>query len=143
MSAWNFRTRRGSTKEITFREMTSVPSIFSVEKTALTAAIAYVASIIVLLLIRRRTNALSWSQVIILALVVGFSVLAWRMAGNVAQLNDDPIPPFSPNDLLCPIVTYVLVSLYAAFRRPADTTQWERTRAWLTLVSFVVNVLFI
>ncbi len=59
------------------------------------------------------------------------------------QLNDDPIPLFSPNDLLCPIVTYVLLSLYAAFTRPANVARWERTRAWLTLVSFVVNVLFI
>ncbi|MGB8647457.1 MAG: hypothetical protein WCF84_19635 [Anaerolineae bacterium] len=120
-----------------------IPSVFSFEKIALTAAIATAASLIVLWIIRRRTNALSWAQVVLLALGVGFSVLAWHMAGNVAQLNDDPIPPFSPNDLLCPIVTYVLLGIYADFQRPADRAQWDRTRAWLTLVSFVVNVLFI
>lgn len=123
--------------------MPNVPSIFSFEKIALTAAIAFVVSLSLLLILHRRTNALTIAQVIIVALLVGFSVLAWRMAGNVAQLNDDPIPPFSPNDLLSPVVTYVLLSLYAAFYRPADIGQWERTRAWVTLVSFVVNVIFI
>ena len=83
------------------------------------------------------------SELVILGVIVGFSVFAWRMAGHVAQLNDDPIPPFSPNDLLCPVVTYALLGIYAAFHRPTDFAQWEKTRAWLTAVSFVVNVLFI
>jgi hypothetical protein len=123
--------------------MPNVASIFSVEKITLTAAIALVGSLVLLLFIHRRSDTFSMGQLIILAVIVGFSVLAWRMAGNVAQLNDDPIPPVSPNDLLCPVVTYVLLGLYAAFRRPTDLAQWEKTRALLTLVSFVANVLFI
>jgi hypothetical protein len=65
------------------------------------------------------------------------------MAGNVAQRNQDPIPPFSPNGLPCPVVTYVLLDIYSAFHHPAHSAQRERTRAWLTLVSVVVNVVFI
>jgi hypothetical protein len=69
--------------------------------------------------------------------------LAWRSAGNVPLLNDDPIPPFSPNDFLCPMLTFVALELYAAFRQPSLPSNWEKTRAGLTLVSFVVNVLVI
>lgn len=78
-----------------------------------------------------------------IALIVGVSVFFWRLAGNVPQLNDDPIPPFSPNDVLCPIVSYVSLGGYAAFRPPAQAANWEKVRAWLTLISFVVNVVAI
>lgn len=123
--------------------MPGVPSVFSLEKISLTAVIAFAVSLITLFILRRRGNNPSIPQAVILSFIVGFSVLAWRMAGNVAQLNDDPIPPFSPNDLLCPIITYMLLDIYAAFHRPTDMSQWEKTRAWLMAVSFVVNVLFI
>ncbi len=123
--------------------MPDISSVFSVEKIALTAAIAFVAALIVLLILHRYTRAFSVGEVFILAVLVGLSVFAWRMAGNVAQLNDDPILLFSPNDLLCPIVTYVVLGLYAAFRQPTNAAEWDKTRAWLTIVSFVVNVVFI
>ena len=113
--------------------------MFPLDQIALTAAAAFVASVGVLWIMRRR----DMKEMIVLALVVGISVLAWRLAGNVAQLNDDPIPLFSPNDFLSPVVTYVSLGMYAAFRRSMDLSRWERTRAWLTVVSFVVNVLFI
>jgi hypothetical protein len=77
--------------------------------------------------------------------VVGLSVLAWRLAGNVKELNDDPLPPFSPNDWLCPVITYVFLNVYAAFRTSLkkDRNRWEQVRALLTIVSLVVNVLAI
>ncbi len=123
--------------------MPGIPSVFSINQIALTAALAFVASLVLLLVLRRRAKAPTGQEVIILAALVGFSVFAWRMAGNVAQLNDDPMSPFSPNDLLCPLITYVVLGLYGAFRRPVNSEDWEKTRAWLTLVSFVVNVVFI
>jgi hypothetical protein len=49
----------------------------------------------------------------------------------------------SPNDVLCPLVTYLFIGFYAAFRRPTDTIRFEQARVLLTLVSFVVNVVTI
>jgi hypothetical protein len=122
--------------------MSDVPSVFSVEKILLTALIAMAVSWVFLFL-RRRSGTLAVGELVILGLLVSFSVFAWRMVGNVAPLNNDPIPPFSPNDVLCPMITYVLLGIYATFRPPADLGQWEKTRAWLTMVSLVVNVVFI
>lgn len=123
--------------------MAGFPSVFPYWWIALTAGIAFVASLAVLWILRRRGYTSSAGEMLVLALVVGLSVLFWRSAGNVAQLNDDPIPPFSPNDLLCPVVTFVSLELAAALHRPADTAHWGKKRAWLTLVSFIVNVLTI
>lgn len=113
--------------------------MFSIQPIALTAAVAFIASIGTQMLIHKNEIR----ENIIVALIVGSSVLAWRLAGNVAPLNDDPIPLLSPNDLLCPVITYLSLGLYAAFHRLPDLAQWARTRAWLTLVAFTVNVLFI
>ncbi len=115
--------------------MSDVSSVFSVEKILLTAAIAWFGSCLVLMILRRYSYTTSAGQLVILGLVVGVSVFGWRMPGNVPQLNDDPIPPFSPNDLLSPVVTYVLLGIYAAFYRSVDQVQWEKIRAWLTLIS--------
>jgi hypothetical protein len=75
------------------------------------------------------------------ALVVGLSVLAWRLSANVLQFNDDPIPPLSPNDWLYPILTYVCLGLYAAFRPPTEPARWPQARALLMALVFVLNVL--
>jgi hypothetical protein len=48
---------------------------------------------------------------VLVALVAGLSILFWRLAGNVAQLNDDPFPPVRPNDVPCPVLTYVSLGL--------------------------------
>jgi len=120
--------------------MPAFPSVFPLWWIALTAAIAFGASIALLFVLSRRGYAFTAREIFLLAFVVGLSVLAWRSAANVPLLNDDPIPPFSPNDFLCPLVTFVALELYAAFRKPGSLSNWERTRAWLTLVAFVVNV---
>jgi hypothetical protein len=75
--------------------------------------------------------------------VVGLSILAWRLSGNIPELNDDPIGALSPNDWLCPVVTYVFLGVYGAFRPPPDGVAWDRERALLTIVSLVVNVITI
>jgi hypothetical protein len=61
----------------------------------------------------------------------------WRSAANTSALNNDPIPVVSPNDVLCPLVTYLFIGFYAAFRPPLDTKRFEQSRVLLTLVSFV------
>ena len=76
-----------------------------------------------------------------LALMVGLSILLWRLAGNTQALNEDPMPFISPNDVLCPAITYVVLGVYGGVggRIGAD----GRVRAWLTLVSLIVNVVTI
>ena len=83
------------------------------------------------------------SEAVLVAVVVGLSILFWRLAGNVDQLNADPIPLVSPNDVLCPVVTYVFLGLYDGLRGAASHPSWPWIRATLTLVSFVVNVVTI
>src|ERR1044071_5790493 len=123
--------------------MSNNPSVFPFWHITLTAGITPIISFAMLLILQRRGDGLSLGAILWLAFLAGLSVLFWWSAGNVAQLNNDPVPPFSPNDLICPIFTYIFLDLATAFRRPIDFEHWEKTRAWLTLISFVVNVLMI
>ncbi|HEX2911083.1 MAG TPA: hypothetical protein VH186_09770 [Chloroflexia bacterium] len=119
-----------------------MPSIFPIWWIALTAGVALVASL--LLLTWRYKEIPLWERLVISSLV-GLSIFLWRLSGNIKELNDDPLPPFSPNDWLCPAVTYIWLRLYGAFRRPVELEPkgWEEACAFLTIVSFVVNVLVI
>lgn len=121
-----------------------VPSVFPLWRVAVTAGIGTVLSFVVLLAAARWTRAAhGWTETATPSLVVGLSILAERLSGNTAALNDDPFGAFSPNDWLCPILTYVFLGLYAAIRPPADSVGWGRSRMLLTVVSFVVNVVTI
>jgi hypothetical protein len=115
-------------------------SVFPAWQIALDALVASIASLV---LLRWRFRAISAREALGVALVVGVSVLGWRAACNVGALNDDPIPPISPNDVLAPMATYVLVSVYAAFRDTSAWRGWPRAVAWIVAVSFVVNVVVI
>jgi len=123
--------------------MSTSPSVFPFVHIALTAAITAGIALLVLVALRARFKELSLVDCLLVAVVAGISVLVWRSAGNTGALNNDPIPPVSPNDVLCPLVTYLFIGFYAAFRRPADTIRFEQARVLLTLVSFVVNVITI
>ena len=118
-------------------------SVFPLWHIALTAGATFAISLAVLIYFDRQAKAMARTDIFVVSLVAGLSVLAWRLAGNVAQLNDDPVPLFSPNDLLSPVVTYVVLGMYAALRPAHDSRQWERARTMLTVVSFVVNVILI
>jgi hypothetical protein len=118
-------------------------SVFPLAHIALTAAITAGIALLVLVALRLRFKALSLVDCLLVAVVVGISVIVWRSAGNTSALNNDPIPPVSPNDVLCPLVTYLFVGFYAAFRRPTDAIRFEQARVLLTLVSFVINVVTI
>ena len=82
-------------------------------------------------------------DIALIALTVGASILVWREAGNTPMLNDDPIPLVSPNDVLCPVVTYVSLGLLVAFRPVINGSHWPRLRALITLLSLIVNVITI
>jgi hypothetical protein len=116
------------------------PSVFAFSQILLTAVIALAVSGVIL---RGWFREIAGWEALVIALIVGASVLIWRLVGNVAQLNDDPVPPFSPNDLLCPIVTYVFLGLYAGFHMPDSPARWARVRALLTMAVCVINVLAI
>jgi|SRR5215472_4272751 len=123
--------------------MSTSPSVFPLAHIALAAAITAGVSGLLLVILRQRITKLSLVDCLLVALVAGLSVLVWRSAGNTGALNNDPIPLVSPNDVLCPLVTYLFIGFYATFRRPADAMRFEQVRVLLTLVSFVVNVITI
>jgi hypothetical protein len=123
--------------------MATSPSVFSLAHIALTAAITAVVALLVLLVQRSRIKILSLVDCLLVAVVVGLSVMVWRSVGNTGALNNDAIPLVSPNDVLCPLVTYLFIGFYAAFRPPLDARRFEQARVLLTLVSFVVNVVTI
>jgi amino acid transporter len=117
--------------------------VFPLSQIAVTAGIMAVVSLLLLFGTRRYFQVRSTAEIIIMAVVAGFSVLAWRSAGNTTALNADPLPAISPNDVLCPLVTYVFLGLYASIHAPSDEGRWAQARALLTLLSFVVNVVTI
>ena len=117
--------------------------MFSLTSIAASAAVMAVASGLLLFVWRKDTREGTAAGVIAPALVAGLSVLVYRAAGNTGILNEDPVPAVSPNDVLCPVVTYAALGMYAAFRTPSDHADWERRRAALTLVSLVVNIVTI
>ena len=119
--------------------------MFSAAQILLSAVVGAVVSLVVLALYARwsrQSEGIVWREAVLQALVVGVSIVLWRAAGNTQSLNDDRIPLVSPNDVLCPVVTYCSLGLYAATRL-GNAPDWGRTRALLTVVSFVVNVVTI
>ena len=118
--------------------------MFVLTQLLVSAIIGAVVSLVAVAVYGRRSKqaAFGWREAALLAVVVGFSILLWRAAGNTQSSNDDPMPLVSPNDVLCPVLTYVCLGLYAANRGLA-APDWPRVRALLTLVSFVVNVVTI
>lgn len=115
-------------------------SVFPAWQIALDALVASITSLVIL---RWRFPEINAREALGVALVVGVSVLGWRAACNVGVLNDDPIPPISPNDVLAPIATYVLASVYGAFRDASAWPGWPRALGWLVAISFLVNVVVI
>lgn len=121
------------------------PSVFPVWWVAGTALVGAIASFLVIRFASRWLGmaALSAAQSLVASLVVGLSIFAWRLSGNIPELNEDPIGALSPNDWLCPVVTYVVLGIYGAFALPANLPGWQRSRAALAIVSFAVNVVTI
>jgi hypothetical protein len=72
--------------------MSTSPSVFPLTHIALTAAITAGIALLVLVVLRTRFKALSLVDCLLVAVVVGLSVIVWRSAGNTGALNNDPIP---------------------------------------------------
>src|SRR5260370_42674933 len=120
--------------------MGTSPFVFPFADIGLTAAITGMIGLLVLVVLRPRFKMLSLVDCLLISVVVGISVIVWRSAGNTGALNNDTIPVVSPNDVLCPLVTYLFIGFYAAFRPPLDAMRFEQVRVLLTLGSFIVNV---
>ena len=119
--------------------------MFGIQQIVLSTAVGAIVSLVVLYLDARywQPAAFDIRGGLVLSLLVGFSILLFRLGANVQQLNDDPIPLASPNDLLCPVVTFVALSVYSGLRGAADQALLARNRAILTLVSLAVNIVTI
>jgi hypothetical protein len=119
------------------------PSVFPLWWIALTALTAAGASAVVLLIAHLRFQAVTALEVVLLTITVGVSVFAGRLSCNVPMLNQDPIAGFSPNDFICPMLTFVLLEVFVGLRPFDQAANWPRVRALLVIASFVVNVLTI
>lgn len=119
------------------------PSVFPTWWIALTALTAAGVSAVVLLFFHLRLKTISALSVMLLTLVVGGSVFVGRLVCNIAPLNNDPVSGFSPNDLLCPMLSFVMLEVLIGLRPLEQEKVWSRLRALLVLISFVVNVLTI
>ena len=115
--------------------------MFSLIQVAISALAGLALSYVVVAVYARWTRTqLSIVDTALVAVTSALSILLWREAGNTAALNDDPIPLVSPNDMLCPVLTYVCLGLLVAFRTSLNGPHWPRLRAYLTLLSLVVNI---
>jgi uncharacterized membrane-anchored protein len=116
--------------------------MFSLTQILVSALVGGVANFVALWLYTRSAKdaALRPVDAVLIAVVVGISILLWREAGNTQTLNDDSIPLVSPNDVLSPVVTYVCLGVLTGFRSKMQGTHWARVRALVTLGSLVVNV---
>ncbi|WP_225728763.1 MULTISPECIES: hypothetical protein [unclassified Nocardia] len=90
-----------------------------------------------------RLGRAGWIDIVGVTIVTGAATWLWRTSANLPQLNTDGLPGFSANDWLAPVLTYVLLSLYAALRPPRDLHRYNQIRAIAVLVSLAVNVITI
>jgi hypothetical protein len=104
---------------------------------AITGALALVAGLLVLG--RRR----GFAESVAIAILSAGAVFLWRKSANMPQLNNDGLPPFSANDWLAPMLTYVVLGMYASVRRPSNDRRFAQARALAVLAAFVVNVVTI
>jgi len=111
---------------------------FSVLHIAVTAVIAGVtaAALGTLLRIRRAP----WLAATVLTVA---ATMLWRLAANVAALNDDGIPWVSANDVLAPLVVYLVLGMYADLAAIDDRRRFEVLRVAITAAALVVNVIAI
>jgi hypothetical protein len=112
--------------------------VFSTLHIAVTALITVLVALPVAILVLRSPTSSAAC-----AVVAGLATLGWRLAANVDALNTDGVPWVSANDALAPIVTYVLLGMYAALRPPRDAQHFEQARVAVAAVAFLVNVVVI
>jgi hypothetical protein len=114
---------------------------FTTAHIAATAAITGAVALAAGLLVLGRRRGLPESVVI--AFLAAGAVFLWRKSANMPQLNNDGLSPFSANDWLAPMLTYVVLGVYASVRRPGNDRRFAQARALAVLAAFAVNVVTI
>lgn len=116
-------------------------SLFSTGHIALTSGISGVlAGVLAGLWLRGPRRALEGVAVAVLTFAAVFML---RKSANMPQLNSDGLSGFSANDLLAPVVTWVVLGCYAAFRPVLEPRRFEQARAATTALAFAINVITI
>ena len=115
---------------------------FSTSHIALTAAITGVLALVASVLVLGSGRPGLVDSLAIAILATG-AVFLWRKSANMPQLNDDGLPPFSANDWLAPVLTAVVLAMYATVRRPANDRRFAQACALAVLIAFIVNVVTI
>ena len=75
--------------------------------------------------------------------LVTAAVYLWRASANLPQLNSDGLPGLSANDWLAPVVTFVILGLFADLVALRPPERFAQVRGVATLVAFAVNVITI
>jgi hypothetical protein len=91
----------------------------------------------------RLSGQRAWLIRVVVALLAGGAVYLWRASANMPQLNRDGISGYSANDWLAPVVTFVVLTVYADLFPPANARRYGQLRAAATLTAFAVNVITI
>jgi hypothetical protein len=115
--------------------------VFTTSHIALTAAITGAVALAGAVLLLGRRSGLA--DAIAIAILSAAAVFLWRKSANMPQLNDDGLPPFSANDWLAPVLTYVVLSMYATVRRSSNDGRLALARTFAVLAAFAVNVITI
>jgi hypothetical protein len=85
----------------------------------------------------------AWLDSLAVAALSGLAVFGWRVSANMPQLNDDGLPGFSANDWAAPMLTFVVLTVYADLRTPPQPHRYRQVRALATLAALAVNVITI
>jgi hypothetical protein len=115
--------------------------VFTRSHIAFTAACT--AAIVFGFAIWRIAERRAWLVRVVVALLAGGAVYLWRASANMPQLNRDGISGYSANDWLAPVVTFVVLTVYADLFPPAHPRRFAQVRAAATLTAFAVNVITI
>jgi hypothetical protein len=115
---------------------------FSTIHIAATAGITGVGALVAAILVLGRNRA-GLAESFVIGLLAALAVFFWRKSANMPQLNDDGLRPLSANDWLAPVLTYVVLSIYASLRRQPLDRRFALARALAVLMAFVVNVVTI
>lgn len=83
------------------------------------------------------------SESVVIGVIAALAVFLWRKSANMPQLSDDGLPPFSANDWLAPVLTYVVLEMSASVRDTANDRRFGLARSLAVLAAFVVNVVTI
>ena len=116
-------------------------SVFSTGHILLTAILSGVIAAIFAVLWMRGEGRVR--DTVAIGLLSAGAVFILRKAANMPQLNDDGLEGFSANDVLAPVVTWVVLGIYGSLRPPMEARRFEQARAAAVMVAFVINVVTI